>query len=319
MENDVSKGIKKIYPGKFLFHLDSKNIYYLTFEILDLVNMEIILIKLKQKETYVYKTAIPFKNFGTNDTSIYDTFKNINFFIYSFDFSLIDNFTKIILLFKNQAKIDLFLYNKNMEENNEKMRKKLEMKNNMDKMQNRMNELYNIISLQKKKIFELKKKEEAQIKLINKVEDVTKKIAQEYEAKFKNNNSNSNNINNNNNNNNYPPQNNMNNMNNNNEMKKKYFMSTNPEYFNNNNNINNINNNNNNNDLNNNKKFNKFKTVNLNFNVEYKPYLPGNANIDNLLTRPQHMNPVPQNNFKQKTKSINLDLIQDLNNNKKYY
>ena len=45
-------------------------------------------------------------------------------------------------------------------------------------------------------------------------------------------------------------------------MKKKYFMSTNPEYFNNNNN-----NNNNNNGIN--TKFNKFKTVSVNYNVEY--------------------------------------------------
>ena len=201
MQYEGSRRIKQLYPGKFLFFLNSKDIYYLIFEIIDTINIKVILIKLKQKETYVYQATVPFQKFGTNNLSVYDTFKNINFTIYNFDFSLSDEYNKIILtLNSSNAKIELLLYNQNIEKNNDNIKRQVEMKNNMEKMKNRMNELMNIISNQKKKISDLKQKEESQIKLINKVEEVTKKISEQYQSiKENNNNIPQNNMNNNNN------------------------------------------------------------------------------------------------------------------------
>ena len=323
MMNQESRGIKQLSQGKFLFYLNGKQIYYLTFASIDMINIEIILIKLFPKETYVYKTVIPFQKIGTNDSSSFDALKNLNFIIYNFDFSLQDEFNKIILFLNtnSNAQIELFLYNKNMEKNNENMKKQLQMKKNLENMQNRMNELINTIQMQNKKIFELKQKEEGQIKLLNKVDEVTKKIADEYNAKYKNNsNNNNNNIQNNyynnqnnnnqnniynNQNNNYNNHNNNNyNQNNSNDMKKNLFISTRPEYNKNNYNPNDSN------VLNMN--YTKNKKLNLTVNVELRPYLPDNTSMDNLLTRPQNMYPMPQQPQPfQPKKSINLDNIED--------
>jgi len=284
MQYEGSRKIKQLYPGKFLFFINSKDIYYLIFEIIDTINIKVILIKLKQKETYVYQATVPFQKFGTNNLSVYDTFKNINFTIYNFDFSLSDEYNKIILtLNSSNAKIELLLYNQNIEKNNDNIKRQVEMKNNMEKMKNRMNELMNIISNQKKKISDLKQKEESQIKLINKVEEVTKKISEQYQSIKENNN----NI----------PQNNMNNNNQNNNNNFNYDNS---------------------NDFN--MGFKRNRTLSYTVNVELRPYLPDNANMDNLLTRPQYINhPFPQNGASHmKTKSINLDNIPDYRNNRNY-
>ena len=283
MQYEGSRKIKQLYPGKFLFFLNSKDIYYLIFEIIDTINIKVILIKLKQKETYVYQATIPFQKFGTNNLSVYDTFKNINFTIYNFDFSLSDEYNKIILtLNSSNAKIELFLYNQNIEKNNDNIKRQVEMKNNMEKMKNRMNELMNIISNQKKKISDLKQKEESQIKLINKVEEVTKKISEQYQSIKENNN----NI----------PQNNMNNNNYNNQNNNNNFNYDNSNDFN--------------------MGFKRNRTLSYTVNVELRPYLPDNANMDNLLTRPQNMNPLPQQPGFDKKRSINLDYIEDYRNKK---
>jgi hypothetical protein len=283
MQYEGSRKIKQLYPGKFLFFLNSKDIYYLIFEIIDTINIKVILIKLKQKETYVYQATIPFQKFGTNNLSVYDTFKNINFTIYNFDFSLSDEYNKIFLtLNSSNAKIELLLYNQNIEKNNDNIKRQVEMKNNMEKMKNRMNELMNIISNQKKKISDLKQKEESQIKLINKVEEVTKKISEQYQSIKENNN----NI----------PQNNMNNNNYNNQNNNNNFNYDNSNDFN--------------------MGFKRNRTLSYTVNVELRPYLPDNANMDNLLTRPQNMNPLPQQPGFDKKRSINLDYIEDYRNKK---
>jgi hypothetical protein len=304
MQNEESKGLKQIYPGKFLFHLNSKDIYYLTLEIIDIKNIQILLIKLQPKETYVYKSIIPFQNFNTNDMSVYDTFKNLNYFINNFNFSLSEEINKIILVINNQTRIEVGQYNKNMEEKEKNEKNNTEIKNSVDKLKEKMNNLYNIISMQKNKIAELKQKEESQVKLINKIEEVTHKINEQYQQQIQNKN---NNIqqqkynNNQNNNGNYT----------NNDNKKNLFMSQKPNYgrypsFNDSNQ--------------NNMSYRKNSKLNVTVNVELKPYLPDNANMDNLLTSPQYMNhPFPQNRASHmKTKSNNLDNIPDYRNNRNY-
>ena len=314
MKNAESKGIKQVYPGKFLFHLNSKDIYYLTFEAIDTKNIEIMLIKLLPRETYVYKSQIPFQSLNTNDNSVYNAIKNLNYSIYSLNFSLSEQFNKIILFINNQAKIEVGLYNKNIDEKS-KNEKNLEAKKNMDKLKDKMNSLLNIVSMQKNKIAELKQKEESQVKLINKIEEVTNKINEQYHQQMQNNNNNNNNMqqNNNNMNNNYSNSNN-NNYNNNDEKKRMLFRTTNENVYGKSPQINNSN------SINMNYK--KNTKINMTVNVALKPYLPDNTNPDNLLTRPQYGNPQPQNKQPfMKTKSINLDNIPDYrfsNSNSKY-
>ena len=314
MKNAESKGIKQVYPGKFLFHLNSKDIYYLTFEAIDTKNIEIMLIKLLPRETYVYKSQIPFQSLNTNDNSVYDAIKNLNYSIYSLNFSLSEQFNKIILFINNQAKIEVGLYNKNMDEKS-KNEKNLEAKKNMDKLKDKMNSLLNIVSMQKNKIAELKQKEESQVKLINKIEEVTNKINEQYHQQMQNNNNNNNNMqqNNNNMNNNYSNSNN-NNYNNNDEKRKMLFRTTNENVYGKYPQINNSN------SINMNYK--KNTKLKMTVNVALKPYLPDNTNPDNLLTRPQYGNPQPQNKQPfMKTQSINLDNIPDYrfsNSNSKY-
>ena len=314
MKNAESKGIKQVYPGKFLFHLNSKDIYYLTFEAIDTKNIEIMLIKLLPRETYVYKSQIPFQSLNTNDNSVYDAIKILNYSIYSLNFSLSEQFNKIILFINNQAKIEVGLYNKNIDEKS-KNEKNLEAKKNMDKLKDKMNSLLKIVSMQKNKIAELKQKEESQVKLINKIEEVTNKINEQYHQQMQNNNNNNNNMqqNNNNMNNNYSNSNN-NNYNNNDEKRKMLFRTTNENVYGKYPQINNSN------SINMNYK--KNTKLNMTVNVALKPYLPDNTNPDNLLTRPQYGNPQPQNKQPfMKTQSINLDNIPDYrfsNSNSKY-
>ena len=311
MKNAESKGIKQVYPGKFLFHLNSKDIYYLTFEAIDTKNIEIMLIKLLPRETYVYKSQIPFQSLNTNGNSVYDAIKNLNYSIYSLNFSLSEQFNKIILFINNQAKIEVGLYNKNIDEKS-KNEKNLEAKKNMDKLKDKMNSLLNIVSMQKNKIAELKQKEESQVKLINKIEEVTNKINEQYHQQMQNNNNNMQ-QNNNNMNNNYSNSNN-NNYNNNDEKRKMLFRTTNENVYGKYPQINNSN------SINMNYK--KNTKLKMTVNVALKPYLPDNTNPDNLLTRPQYGNPQPQNKQPfMKTKSINLDNIPDYrfsNSNSKY-
>ena len=284
MTSNQTKEIKQISPGKYLFFINGKEIYYLTIESKDMMNIEIILIKLNPKETYVYKTIIPFQKIGTNDPSIIDALSNLNFIIYNFDFSITDEFNKIILWLnsKSQVSIELFLFNKNME--NAENKKQLEKKNSLEKMQDKMKELIYTIEMQNKKIIELKQKEESQIKLINKVDEVTKQITEQYKE-IKNNSNNYNNANNNFN-------------QNNNDINNNMYMRSRTNY--------------NQNDSNNpNMNFNQNKKLNINVNYVLNPYLPDNANINNLLTRPQNMNPIPQQQPFQKVRSINLDQIPD--------
>ena len=308
MKKEEYKGIKQVYPGKYLFHLNSKDIYYLTLEAIDINNIEVMLIKLLQRETYVYKSQIPFKSINPNENSVYDVIKNLNYSIYNFNFSLSNEFNKITLLINNQTKIELCLYNKNMNEKN-KNEKNIEAKKNMDKLKDKMNSLLNIVSMQKNKIAELKQKEESQIKLINKIEEVSNKINLEYQQQMQNNN---NNMQHNNMINNYP--NNNNNYNNSNDKKKYLYKSTFTNMDGNSPQINDSN------SMNMNYKKNPKFSVSV--NVALKPYLADNTNPDNLLTRPQYMNPYPQKKQPfMKTKSINLDNIPDYrysNSNSKY-
>ena len=95
-------------------------------------------------------------------------------------------------------------------------------------------------------------------------------------------------------------------------MKKNILISTRPNY----NNINNNNNFNSDNSNDFNMGFKRNRMLSYTVNVELRPYLPDNANMDNLLTKPQNMNPLPQQPGFDKKTSINLDYIEDYRNKK---
>ena len=310
MQNAQSKGMKQIYPGKFLFHLNSKDIYYLTLDATESNNIEILLIKLQPRQTYVYKSQIPFQSLNMKENSVYDALKDLNFFIYNLKFSLTEEFNKIILLINNQTRIEVGLYNKNMDDK-WKNEQNLEAKKSMDKLREKMNSLLNIVSMQKNKIAELKQREESQVNLINKIEEVTNKISGQYQQQMQNNNNmpQNNNNTNNNINNNYP---NNNNNNYNNDKRKNLFLTTNPNLqgkYPVANNLNSMNMNNK-----------KNPKLNMTVNVKFKPYLPENADVNNLLTRPQYSNPYPQNKpTHMQMKSINLDNIPDYRHSNSNY
>ena len=310
MQNAQSKGMKQIYPGKFLFHLNSKDIYYLTLDATESNNIEILLIKLQPRQTYVYKSQIPFQSLNMKENSVYDALKDLNFFIYNLKFSLTEEFNKIILLINNQTRIEVGLYNKNMDDK-WKNEQNLEAKKSMDKLREKMNSLLNIVSMQKNKIAELKQREESQVQLINKIEEVTNKISGQYQQQMQNNNNmpQNNNNTNNNINNNYP---NNNNNNYNNDKRKNLFLTTNPNLqgkYPVANNLNSMNMNNK-----------KNPKLNMTVNVKFKPYLPENADVNNLLTRPQYSNPYPQNKpTHMQMKSINLDNIPDYRHSNSNY
>ena len=309
MQNAQSKGMKQIYPGKFLFHLNSKDIYYLTLDATESNNIEILLIKLQPRQTYVYKSQIPFQSLNMKENSVYDALKDLNFFIYNLKFSLTEEFNKIILLINNQTRIEVGLYNKNMDDK-WKNEQNLEAKKSMDKLREKMNSLLNIVSMQKNKIAELKQREESQVQLINKIEEVTNKISGQYQQQMQNNNNmpQNNNNTNNNINNNYPNNNN----NYNNDKRKNLFLTTNPNLqgkYPVANNLNSMNMNNK-----------KNPKLNMTVNVKFKPYLPENADVNNLLTRPQYSNPYPQNKpTHMQMKSINLDNIPDYRHSNSNY
>ena len=196
-------------------------------------------------------------------------------------------------------------------------------------MQNKIQDLLNIISNQENQINELQYREEKHIKMINNLEQITNNLSNRLE-----NQNNNFNYNNNNNNNQF---NNSNNQYNNNQYNNNQY---NYNQYNNNQNNNNSNNNNNqynnsnyannpyynsNNDtfkhtrrmtfqnqipmnlnINNNNNNNNYPNINTTVKVVYNPYLPSNTNPDNLLTRP-HGNPLPQPAPPQERKPINLD------------
>ena len=289
-----NKRIKQIGENSFLFFInDNKVFYFLCIENIKIHDIKIILIKIMQRETYVYESIIPFNKLGTDDPSPLDAIKNIKSIIYNNDFIMKEELNKIILSINTKKKgiIELNLYDKNKESENN-----FRNKNHINNMKNFINDLLSTISNQDKKIKELQQKENDHKQLINKIEEITTNISKQLI-----------NINNNNNNNN-------NQYNNNNRDNNPY----NP-YGNNNNNPYDINSNlghlraktmN----LNNNYRFdnniNNNPTIKTNVNIVYNGYLPENRNINNLLTRPQG-GPPQQIPKVEKKKTINLDNIEN--------
>ncbi len=287
------KRIKQIGENSFLFFINNNKVFYfISFENIRMDDIRIILIKILQKETYVFEAIIPFNELGSDELSPLDAIKKIKSIIYNNDFIMKEELNKIILTLNTKSKgmivLELNLYNKNKESGNN-----LSHKNHINNMQKFINDLLNTISIQDKKINELQQKENEHNILINNIEEITNNISKEMV-----------NINNNigNNNNQYNRDDNpYNPYSNNNQFNIGHLRANTMYNLNNNNRFdNNINNNNN-------------PIIKTNVNVIYNPYLPENSNFNNLLTRPKG-GPAPPIQKMEKKRTINLDNIENFNN-----
>lgn len=293
-----NKRVRQIGENSFLFFINNNKVFYfLSFENIRILDIKVILIKILQKETYVYETIIPFNKLGSEESSPLDAIKKIKSIIYNYDFIIKEEFNKILLSLNTKSKgvisIELNLYDKNKESENN-----LSHKNHINNMQKYINDLLNTISIQDKKINELKQKENEHNILINKIEEITNNISNQM-AKNSNINNNNSQYNNNRNNNPYNPYGNNNSYDNNiGHLRTKTMQNYNSNYNRFDNNINNNNN----------------PTIRTNVNIIYNPIMPENSNINNLITRPQG-GPLPQIQKMEKKKTINLDNIGNYNNN----
>ena len=97
------KKIKQIGPNSFLFFF-GKLFYFISFEIIEILNIKINIIKIEESETHIFQTIIQFNSLGTEDISPEDTLQTISFLINSFDFSINEESNKITLIINSKKK-----------------------------------------------------------------------------------------------------------------------------------------------------------------------------------------------------------------------
>lgn len=290
------KGVKQIGPNSFLFFKFPDSFFLLSFEIIEVMNFKIYLIKMQPTETYVYEATAPFSVFGTDIPSPQDSLKNICFLIYNNDFTINEEMNKMILNIntKNKASLDLFLYDVSKEPKKDSLQQR-----HINNLQNNIKNLLNIVSMQDQKINELRQREDGHKKLLNKIEQITSNISKQMEMENQNQNQNNNNSANN-------PYNRNNNQfnedkfniyktNNNNNLRHTRTMTTTQNYPNYNNMLNNYGNN---------------PNIKITTNTIYNPILPANMNVNNLLTRPENR-PPPMVPKLEPKRTINLDKIEN--------
>ena len=110
-----NKRVRQIGVNSFFFFINNNKVFYfLSFENIKINDIKIILIKIMQKETYVYEAIIPFNKLGSDEPTPLDTIKNIKSIIYNNDFIMKEELNKIILSLttKSEGKIviELNLY-----------------------------------------------------------------------------------------------------------------------------------------------------------------------------------------------------------------
>lgn len=269
--SDIKKNVLQIGPNGYLFFSNPGIFYFLTFEIVEIFQIRIILIKMQLKETYVFETIIQFDELGTDDVTPEETLQNISFLINNYDFSVKEESNKVKLMInsKNKASIDLLLYQ------GKEGTKEQKQKEQLNNMQNTIQDLLNTIMNQEQKINELKQKEENHKNLLNKIDEVTSNIKTKLDNEENNNNRP----------NNYRNYNRANTTQIN--YQNQYF-----DYINNNSN-------------NPNK-----PNIIIQNRVVFSPYLPDNVSMNNLLSRPEYR-PPPQIKKVEPKRAINLDNIEN--------
>ena len=107
--SEIKRNIQQIGPNSFLFVNSQRIFYFLSFEISEIINIKINLIKMEPTETYIYESILPFNDLGTDDPSPQDTLQTISFLIYSNDFEINEESNKIIIVIntKNKSLIEV--------------------------------------------------------------------------------------------------------------------------------------------------------------------------------------------------------------------
>lgn len=285
--SENKRGIKQVGPHSFLFYINPKVYYYLSFEIIESLKVQIYLIKIMETETYIYESIIQFNKLGTGAITPQEAIQKISFLILNFDFIIKEeSFNKIILSINSicKARIELFLYNRdNRDKDSKKGALKKEFINNM---KIKIHNLLNTIGKQEQKINELKNKENAHNIVLTKLEKVINTISAKLDdQKYNNKGNNSERKNNKN----CINQNQYNTFNNNQfeqNSKNKTMVLRHSLNLNN---------------------FNSIKTKN---NIINKPFIQNNMNAKDLLTRPQN-EPSQQIPNSEEKRAINLDKIKN--------
>ena len=285
--SENKRGIKQVGPHSFLFYINPKVYYYLSFEIIESLKVQIYLIKIMETETYIYESIIQFNKLSTGAITPQEAIQKISFLILNFDFIIKEeSFNKIILSINSicKARIELFLYNRdNKYRDSKKGASKKEFINNM---KIKIHNLLNTIGKQEQKINELKNKENDHNIVLTKLEKVINTMSTKLDdQKYNNKGNNSERKNNKN----CINQNQYNTFNNNqfDQIAKNKTMVLRHSL--------NLNN------------FNSIKTKN---NIINKPFIQNNMNAKDLLTRPQN-EPSQQIPNSEEKRAINLDKIKN--------
>ena len=332
--SESKKGVHQISPNSFLFFNSPEIFYSISLEEVQDSKIQINIIKILETKTFIYVSIVDFSEFGTGDISAKDTIKNLDFIIYNYNFFIKEEENKINILFntKNPKNIELNLHKLELDEED---KFDLGYKEQINQIENRIQELNNVIIKQEEEINVLQKNEFINLNRIKTLGGFTENLLNQINNKNKSNQSYGSDGNNNNNNqynNNYNNKNQFSNNNNqyniNNNIinrNKTYdfnqFNNTQKEYNQNqyNNNMNNQNQNN-------------FYNNNNNNNINLKnPYInQNNDNNNNIINNPYTNNNMNefQNDFQlekrrtltmqPKYNNYNFDVYKNNNNNQGY-
>ena len=102
------KKIKQIGPNSFLFFF-GKLFYFISFEIIEVLNIKINIIKIEESETHIFQTIIQFDSLGTDDVCPEETLQTISLLINGFDFSINEESNKITLIINSKNKLSFFV------------------------------------------------------------------------------------------------------------------------------------------------------------------------------------------------------------------
>ena len=283
---ESKRGVHQIGKNSFLF-LNSPEIFYsLTFELVESNKIRLFLLKILESDTYIYQGTFPFEFFGTGEVSPDNTVKNLNYLIYNNYFMIKEQPNKVNILLNSKKRANIELLMLPLEDNNQD--KDLYFNEQINLMQNKINELINVVSTQEQQIKEMKNTEESHINIINGLE---KKVNDLFNRLDNENMSQNNGVvqsNNNNNSNNYDIYNSNNPYNINNSFNRTttynpYSInnSINPYSKNNSNNAYGINNSNQNNNFNNPDSINNFDNEGFRHNRAMTIQFPNSNNLNN--------------------------------------
>ena len=198
---ESKRGVHQIDKNSFLFFNSPEIFYSLTFELVESNKIRLFLLKILESDTYIYQGTFPFEFFGTGEVSPDNTIKNLNYLIYNNYFMIKEQPNKMNILLNSKKRANIELLMLPLVDNNQD--KDLYFNEQINLMQNKINELINVVSTQEQQIKEMKNTEESHINIINGLEKKVNDLFSRLDNENMNQNNNIIQNNNNNNSNNY--------------------------------------------------------------------------------------------------------------------